>query len=152
MQALGLDIEPHRRRMNESQPGWMRSFKDTDDPLRLVFVCAMWLTGFRRTELLDGVSRQAHAQPHADADHRPRQPGVSRQAQRRHRRLRQRLCLAGKGTGHLRCRQGRARVRYKDKQQLLVEELRKAVVDATAFCAVHGVMLLAEIEALNAGR
>jgi type I site-specific restriction-modification system R (restriction) subunit len=36
----------------------------------------------------------------------------------------------------------------KDKQQL-VEELRKAVGEATAFCAVHGVML-AEIEALAA--
>jgi type I restriction enzyme R subunit len=37
----------------------------------------------------------------------------------------------------------------KDKQQL-VEELRQAVVDATAFCAAHGV-LLAEIEALPVG-
>ena len=46
MRALGLDIEPHRRRMNESQPGLDEKFKDTDDPLRLVFLCAMWLTGF----------------------------------------------------------------------------------------------------------
>ena len=46
MKKLGLDIEPHRRRMNESQPALDEKFKDTDDPLRLVFVCAMWLTGF----------------------------------------------------------------------------------------------------------
>jgi len=46
MQKLGLDIEPHRKRMNESQPGLDEKFKDTEDPLRLVFVCAMWLTGF----------------------------------------------------------------------------------------------------------
>lgn len=46
MRKLGLDIEPHRRRMNELQPGLDEKFKDTDDPLRLVFVCAMWLTGF----------------------------------------------------------------------------------------------------------
>ena len=46
MQALGLDIEPHRKRINESQPGLDEKFKDTEDPLRLVFVCAMWLTGF----------------------------------------------------------------------------------------------------------
>jgi type I restriction enzyme R subunit len=46
MQARGLDIEPHRKRMNDSQPGLDEKFKDTDDPLRLVFVCAMWLTGF----------------------------------------------------------------------------------------------------------
>ena len=46
MQTLGLDIAPHRQRMNESQPGLDEKFKDTEDPLRLVFVCAMWLTGF----------------------------------------------------------------------------------------------------------
>jgi type I restriction enzyme R subunit len=46
MKKLGLDIEPHRKRMNESQPGLDEKFKDTADPLRLVFVCAMWLTGF----------------------------------------------------------------------------------------------------------
>lgn len=32
--------------MNESQPGQDEKFKETDDSLRLVFVCAMWLTGF----------------------------------------------------------------------------------------------------------
>ena len=46
MKTLGLDIEPHRRRMNDSQPGLDEKFKDVADPLRLVFVCAMWLTGF----------------------------------------------------------------------------------------------------------
>jgi type I restriction enzyme R subunit len=46
MQTLGLDIEPHRRRMKESVPPLDEKFKDTNDPLRIVFVCAMWLTGF----------------------------------------------------------------------------------------------------------
>jgi type I restriction enzyme R subunit len=46
MQARGLDIEPHRKRMNESNPGLDEKFKEDGDPLRLVFVCAMWLTGF----------------------------------------------------------------------------------------------------------
>ena len=46
MRKLGLEIEAHRRRMNESQPGLDEKFKDPADPLRLVFVCAMWLTGF----------------------------------------------------------------------------------------------------------
>ncbi|HNL42602.1 MAG TPA: type I restriction endonuclease subunit R, partial [Ottowia sp.] len=46
MKKLGLDIEPHRKRMNESQPALDERFKDVADPLRLVFVCAMWLTGF----------------------------------------------------------------------------------------------------------
>jgi len=40
----GLDIAPHRRRIvNEDLD---KKFKDPDDPLRIVFVCAMWMTGF----------------------------------------------------------------------------------------------------------
>ena len=46
MAALGLDIEPHRRRLTTSDPPLDQRFKDPTDPLRLVFVCAMWLTGF----------------------------------------------------------------------------------------------------------
>ena len=44
MAAKGLDITPHRRRMNDDD--MERKFKDPDDPFRLVFLCAMWLTGF----------------------------------------------------------------------------------------------------------
>lgn len=44
MQARGLDIRPHRRRMVRED--LEKRFKDPDDPLRLVFVCAMWTTGF----------------------------------------------------------------------------------------------------------
>ena len=40
----GLSIAPHRLRMVKE---YMETkFKDADDPFRLVFVCAMWLTGF----------------------------------------------------------------------------------------------------------
>ncbi|WP_029013336.1 type I restriction endonuclease subunit R [Niveispirillum irakense] len=42
--ARGLDIRPHRARM---QAGDLDAdFKKPDHPLRLVFVCAMWITGF----------------------------------------------------------------------------------------------------------
>src|SRR5690606_15737983 len=41
---LGLDIETHRRRMVKEELN--EKFKDADDPFRLVFVCAMWMTGF----------------------------------------------------------------------------------------------------------
>ncbi|MEA1052874.1 DUF3387 domain-containing protein, partial [Lamprobacter modestohalophilus] len=47
--AKGLDIRPHRKRMNalDAQGHDLEyRFKDADDPLQLVFVCAMWLTGF----------------------------------------------------------------------------------------------------------
>ena len=46
MAKLGLDIVPHRKRMVESVPGLDEKFKDPNDSLSLVFVCAMWLTGF----------------------------------------------------------------------------------------------------------
>lgn len=32
--------------MNESQPPLDEKFKDPDDTLRIVFLCAMWMTGF----------------------------------------------------------------------------------------------------------
>lgn len=40
----GLDIRPHRERMIREDLA--EKFKDAQDPLRLVFVCAMWMTGF----------------------------------------------------------------------------------------------------------
>lgn len=46
MRKIGLDIVPHRKRMVESQSSLDEKFKDPNDSLSLVFVCAMWLTGF----------------------------------------------------------------------------------------------------------
>lgn len=48
-QKQGLDISMHRQKMNAVTPEGLDiedRFKDPDDPLQLVFVCAMWLTGF----------------------------------------------------------------------------------------------------------
>lgn len=42
--ANGLDIRPHRKRIIEEDLD--EQFKDADGKLRLVFVCAMWITGF----------------------------------------------------------------------------------------------------------
>uniref|UniRef100_UPI00262669EA type I restriction endonuclease subunit R n=1 Tax=Metallibacterium sp. TaxID=2940281 RepID=UPI00262669EA len=44
LRAKGLDITPHRQRMLKEKLD--EKFKDEADPLRLVFVCAMWITGF----------------------------------------------------------------------------------------------------------
>jgi type I restriction enzyme R subunit len=44
-----LDIKPHRQRINkldENGHDLEYQFKDRGNPLKLVFVCAMWLTGF----------------------------------------------------------------------------------------------------------
>ena len=42
--AKGLDIRPHRQRILAED--LETKFKDPHDPFRLVFVCAMWMTGF----------------------------------------------------------------------------------------------------------
>jgi type I restriction enzyme R subunit len=44
MERHGLDIRPHRARMNAETLD--EDFKDATNPLRIVFVCAMWMTGF----------------------------------------------------------------------------------------------------------
>lgn len=40
----GLDILPHRAKMESREMD--KEFKDSSNPFRIVFVCAMWLTGF----------------------------------------------------------------------------------------------------------
>mgnify|MGYP001246235814 CR=1 FL=1 len=44
VKAKGGDIVPHRERMLKED--LESKFKDPDDPFRIVFVCAMWITGF----------------------------------------------------------------------------------------------------------
>jgi len=148
MRKLGLDIEPHRRRMNESQPGLDDKFKDTEDPLRLVFVCAMWLTGFdapscstvyldkpmRNHTLMQTIARANRVFP-------GKHSGVIVDYANVFASLEQALAIYGAGKG------GTNPV--KDKAQL-VAALRQAVAAATTFCLTHGVDLPA-MEALPAG-
>ncbi len=148
MQALGLDIEPHRQRMNESQPGLDEKFKDTSDPLRLVFVCAMWLTGFdapscstvyldkpmRNHTLMQTIARANRVFP-------GKHSGVIVDYANVFASLEKALAIYGAG------KDGQNPVRDKKR---LAEDLRTAVAGATDFCATHGVSL-AVIEATGAG-
>jgi type I restriction enzyme R subunit len=148
MKKLGLDIEPHRRRMNESQPGLDEKFKDTTDPLRLVFVCAMWLTGFdapscstvyldkpmRNHTLMQTIARANRVFP-------GKHSGVIVDYANVFASLERALAIYGAGKG------GTNPV--KDKAQL-VAALREAIAAATAFCSAHGVDLAA-MEALPLG-
>ncbi|MDT4289547.1 type I restriction endonuclease subunit R [Methylomonas sp. MO1] len=148
MQTLGLDIALHRKRMNESQPGLDERFKDTTDPLRLVFVCAMWLTGFdapscstvyldkpmRNHTLMQTIARANRVFP-------GKHSGMIVDYANVFVSLEKALAIYGAG------KDGKNPV--KEKQQL-VDELRQSVSHATAFCAAHGVAL-DQIEALPAG-
>ena len=42
----GLNIVPHRERLAKEKPGLDEKFKDENNGLRIVFVCAIWITGF----------------------------------------------------------------------------------------------------------
>ena len=44
LKARGVDISQHRKRMNTDDLD--TKFKEPEDPFRIVFVCAMWMTGF----------------------------------------------------------------------------------------------------------
>lgn len=148
MAKMGLDIEPHRRRMNDSSPGLDEKFKDTDDPLRLVFVCAMWLTGFdapscstiyldkpmRNHTLMQTIAR-------ANRVFHGKHNGLIVDYANVFASLEKALAIYGKGAG------GENPVRNKEE---LVAALEEALVDATAFCSAHNVDLTA-MEALPAG-
>jgi type I restriction enzyme R subunit len=147
MKKLGLDIEPHRRRMNESDPGLDEKFKDTVDPLRLVFVCAMWLTGFdapscstlyldkpmRNHTLMQTIARANRVFP-------GKHSGLIVDYANVFASLEKALAIYGVG------KDGKTPVQDKT---LLVAELREAIVAATAFCLGQGVDVVA-IEALPA--
>jgi type I restriction enzyme R subunit len=148
MRALGLDIEPHRRRMHDSEPGLDEKFKDTSDPLRLVFVCAMWLTGFdapscstlyldkpmRNHTLMQTIARANRVFP-------GKYSGLIVDYANVFASLEKALAIYGVG------KDGGRPVEDKTK---LVEELRVAVAEATAFCSKQGVDL-ASMEALPSG-
>jgi type I restriction enzyme R subunit len=148
MKKVGLDILPHRQRMNDSQPPLDEKFKDPEDPLRLVFLCAMWLTGFdapscstvyldkpmRNHTLMQTIARANRVFP-------GKHSGMIVDYANVFASLEKALAIYGAGKG------GKNPV--KDKQKL-VADLRKAVDSATAFCATRQVILPA-IEQLPAG-
>ena len=148
MQARGLNIMPHRQRMVESQPPLDEKFKDTTDPLRLVFVCAMWLTGFdapscstvyldkpmRNHTLMQTIARANRVFP-------GKHSGMIVDYANVFASLEKALAIYGAG------KDGKNPV--KDKAQL-VADLRKAVDAATVFCATRQVILPA-IEQLAVG-
>jgi type I restriction enzyme R subunit len=46
MEQFNIDMKPIRARINQKEPNLEEVFKDPNSNLRIVFVCAMWMTGF----------------------------------------------------------------------------------------------------------
>lgn len=135
MRERGVEIGRHRERM--SREDLAERFKDPDDPFRLVFVCAMWMTGFdapacstiyldkpmRNHTLMQTIARANRVFPEKAAGVIVDYVGVFRN-------LQQALAIYGQGpTGE---------TPVVDKDELL-EELRRSLHETEAFCANHGV-------------
>jgi type I restriction enzyme R subunit len=139
MAALGLDIEPHRRRIVSSEPPLDERFKNPTDPLRLVFVCAMWLTGFdapscstlyldkpmRNHTLMQTIARANRIYP-------GKHSGLIVDYANVFASLEKALAIyGGRGGG----------TRPTQDKSVLVDQLRRVLADAIQFCAEYGVQI-----------
>src|SRR5512136_3502623 len=142
MRQLGLDIEPHRKRMINSQPPLDEKFKDSADPLRLVFVCAMWLTGFDApscsTVYLDKPMRNhtlMQTIARANRVFGDKVNGLIVDYVGIFRNLQKALAIYGSASGGG-VQPGELPVR---KKSALVEQSRQAIAQSTAYCAERGI-------------
>lgn len=135
LKQKGLDILLHRERMQKED--LETKFKDPDDPLRLVFVCAMWITGFdvptcstvyldkpmKNHTLMQTIARANRRAPGKNAGVIVDYVGVFQNLQKA-------LAIyAAKGNGSS---------PIKDKQAL-VDALEAALKEARDFCTAAGV-------------
>jgi len=138
----GIDILPHRIRMvNEDLD---EKFKDPADPFRLVFVCAMWRTGFdvpccstiyldrpmRNHTLMQTIARANRVFGEKVNGLIVDYVGIFRDLQRA-------LAIYGAGPGG-QIQEGEEPVEDKDA---LVERLREALAATEVFCSQRGVDL-----------
>jgi type I restriction enzyme R subunit len=151
--AKGANIIPHRKRMLKEDLD--TKFKDASDPLRLVFVCAMWITGFdvpscstiyldkpmRNHTLMQTIAR-------ANRVFQDKVNGLIVDYVGVFRNLQKALAIYGTGSGGG-LKPGESPV--KDKQEL-VELLRSAIAASEEFCAERWVDLPAIRDAAGFSR
>ena len=142
IQKKGADITPHRKRMLAQDLD--EKFKDAADPFRIVFVCAMWMTGFdvqscstiyldkpmRNHTLMQTIARANRVFGEKNNGLIVDYIGVFRN-------LQQALAIYGSASGGG-VQEGELPVMDKGA---LVESLRQAIADARAYCAELGVPL-----------
>lgn len=133
--AKGFDITPHRERMVKED--LETKFKNPDDPFRLVFVCAMWLTGFdapcvstiyldkpmKNHTLMQTIARANRVFGEKNNGLIVDYVGVFRDLQKA-------LAIYGTASGGG-VNEGESPIQAKDE---LVRELQEAIADAVAFC------------------
>ena len=144
LREKGVDILPHRERMNDQDLD--TKFKDPDDPFRIVFVCAMWMTGFDvpscSTIYLDKPQRNhtlMQTIARANRVFGDKVNGLIVDYVGIFRDLERALAIYAEGTDT----EGSSPIRNKSE---LVEQLRGEIAEVKEFCANLGVDL-AKIEA-----
>lgn len=141
----GLDITPHRKRM--VQEDLETKFKNPDDPFRIVFVCAMWLTGFDvqplSTIYLDKPMRNhtlMQAIARANRVFRDKNNGLIVDYVGIFRDLQKALAIYGAASGG----GGKEGDTPVENKQVLIKALKNAIDETEGFCRERGV----DIEAI----
>ena len=137
---LGLNIEKHRRRMAKEELS--EKFKEPQNPFRIVFVCAMWMTGFDvpclSTIYLDKpMKNHTLMQTIARANRvfGDKLNGLIVDYVGVFRELQKAMAIYGTGSGGG-IREGESPVKPKGE---LLKELEKAIEEAEEFCKEKGV-------------
>ena len=137
-----FDILPHRKLMESGQVD--TRFKDPEDSLRLVFVCAMWLTGFDApsvsTVYLDKPMRNhtlMQTIARANRVFKGKINGTIVDYIGVFRNLQEALAIYGEGVG------GQVPVQPKEE---LISQLASALSEGRSFCAKLGVDILSIVE------
>jgi len=134
-----VDIRPHRKRMVDED--LESKFKDADDPLRMVFVCAMWITGFdvpscsviyidkpmKNHTLMQTIAR-------ANRTYVGKQAGLIVDYVGVFNNLQKALAIYGDS----KIDDGDENTPIKDKSELF-EYLKHLIAEAIAYCVTHGV-------------
>jgi type I restriction enzyme R subunit len=138
----GIDFKPHRMRMVKED--LEKKFKDPDDPFRIVFVCAMWITGFDvpccNTIYLDKPMRNhtlMQTIARANRVFRDKLNGLIVDYVGVFRNMQKALAIYGSGSGGG-AREGECPVEIK---AFLVERLREKIAETETFLKARGVSL-----------
>ncbi|WP_373528888.1 type I restriction endonuclease subunit R [Nostoc sp.] len=137
-----LNITPHRQRLVNESPPLDEKFKDASHPLRIIFVCAMWMTGFdvpscstiyldkpmKNHTLMQTIARANRVFPGKVNGLIVDYIGVFRDLQKA-------LTIYGSASGGG-IQEGDTPVKAKTA---LVAQLREAIAETTAFCTQKGI-------------
>jgi len=137
-----LNITPHRQRLVSESPPLDEKFKDAFHPLRIIFVCAMWMTGFdvpscstiyldkpmKNHTLMQTIARANRVFPGKVNGLIVDYIGVFRDLQKA-------LAIYGSASGGG-VREGDTPVKAKTA---LVAQLRAAISEITTFCTQKGI-------------